>query len=146
MCSVIPTLFLLTIPFLKMSKNEEEEIPARDCDLRVVQNIGFEVKPDNLDTMVENNNSNNDKLEFDINYNNEVAQNTLEISSRENPDHQKGGIPNPFVEEEKVEGVLKNIFSRELWSNKAYVCYMLGVSVFLFGYFIPFVFMVSDYQ
>ena len=40
--------------------------------------------------------------------------------------------------------LLKNIFSRELWSNKAYVCYMLGVSVFLFGYFIPFVFMVSD--
>ena len=37
----------------------------------------------------------------------------------------------------------KTIFDKELWHNKSLVLYIIGLSTFLFGYFIPFTFLVS---
>lgn len=42
----------------------------------------------------------------------------------------------------RMRAAWRNVFDKELWTNKCLVIYIIGMSTFLFGYFIPFTFLV----
>ena len=135
-CAVTPLLFLLSILFLKMKKAQQIVHPVpestvfkgdkeRSCvNLPVAVNEGYEGdNNENVDTRVENKNIKTHELRNKDNNGNLVAEN-------KNTPHL-------------TKPIFQSVFAKELWKNKTYSFFTVGVSIFVFGYYIPFVFLVS---
>lgn len=133
-CAVLPLLFLFSLPFIK--KNEED-----------VSNFFFQTPEDLLQNNNNTINSHENQDGINRNSNGGVScHNQMITNDHENTMLYNGSDQNlnkglSFLRIKK--SAFEEIFNKEIWSNRAYVIFVIGISTFLFGYFIPFVFMIE---
>lgn len=139
-CAVTPLCFLLTILFSKINnqKTTAENNPVVEEKPPVVETAnkekdGFSYAdnagyiPDPSDTKDSG-----------------ITPHTTHSSADNRIDENKSNS-NSESNDNSSQNIYKKLFNKELWSIKSYAMFTIGVSIFLFGYFIPFVFLVSCY-
>ena len=102
----------------------------------------FKSPPINFETEsipIINDNSEVHKEQLDINENPKRAYN-VELKDNENINNIKDKKSNT-----KTHSWLDECFDRDLWKHKPYVMMVTGFSILLFGYFIPFTYLVSSF-
>ena len=102
----------------------------------------FKSPPKNFETesiLMVNDNSEVHKEQLDINENLKTACN-IELEDNENLNNIKDKNSN-----KETHSWLDECFDRDLWKHKPYVMMVTGFSIMLFGYFIPFTYLVSSF-
>ena len=102
----------------------------------------FKSRPNSFETEsipIVNDNLEVHKEQLDINRNPKTTYN-IELEDNENINKIKDKKSN-----RKSHSWLHECFDRDLWRHKPYVMMVIGFSILLFGYFIPFTYLVSRF-
>lgn len=59
--------------------------------------------------------------------------------------YRKGNSTTQVLTQKRKTPFFSEICDKDIWRNKRYVIFVFGISIFLFGSFIPFIFLVSIY-
>lgn len=150
-CSIVPLLFtmLLYSNFLA-NKNKKDQITATS----LITNTANEQATNDSDQNEKILNEVTEYSEDSSLYSNSAVRKSKNHSNNKNgskavvdytKDRDNCSLQVSIAQKRKTK-FLSEICDKEIWQNRKYVIFVVGISIFLFGSFIPFIFLVSSYM
>ena len=146
-CCFFPLLFVPSVIFhIWFSRKQKNEtvtcsLETSDDKVRVLRNNND--ANNNVNNIVNNNVNNNTATEKDIQSTENELYNSLlsDYDASMKPLVLNEGLKPCVILQKK--SFFDDVIDIEIWRNKKFIIYLLGVATFIFPYFTPFVFLVS---